>query len=98
MAEQRFQGKCWLSMEGRAHMEHCFDCFSPQIRAAMASSVFNLCPACVADEAILIVGHSIQPRDVDVHTGIRAVANLEHKISAEIGTAIVYGPDHPQAQ
>lgn len=45
------QVKCLIASEGHLWMEHYFDRLPPVVRHRLAESRFNICPACMTEEA-----------------------------------------------
>ncbi len=49
-ADDKYQGLCLQSYDGSKTID-VYDRFSPELRAMIRSSDFNLCPVCVSDIA-----------------------------------------------
>ena len=77
---QRFQGKCYLGDEGHRYMQNNYDELPPETRSRLQSSAFNICSACVYDEAI-------RHREGNF---MAAIDHIEAAVLAE------YGPFGPQ--
>jgi hypothetical protein len=45
------QVKCLIASEGHLWMRGYFDCLPPVIRHRLAESRFNICPACINEDA-----------------------------------------------
>ena len=46
---QRFQGKCFVALEGKDFM-YVYDNMPTSVRERLKNSPFNICPACVMTE------------------------------------------------
>jgi hypothetical protein len=45
------QVKCLIASEGHLWMQHYYDRFPRAVRQRLAASPFNICPACMDEEA-----------------------------------------------
>jgi hypothetical protein len=70
-ASERFQGLCLIAMEGSKTIIK-YDYQSPQVRAMIRNSSFNLCAACVQDMAYFSAHErgSNEPTDRDYKLAI----------------------------
>ncbi len=78
-ADDEYQGLCLQSYAGSKTID-VYDRFSPELRAMIRSSDYNLCPVCVAD-----IAYKFQEKngDIDLKSYRRAIDAMEAKIRCE---------------
>jgi len=86
--EKRFQGVCLISSQGRFHM-HNYDDFPEPIRNRLQHSPFNICAACVSDEAHR---YRFTP-DEGIMAYSLVIEAMERKILQELGP---FGPQQSE--
>jgi hypothetical protein len=70
------QVKCLIASEGHLWMRDYHDQFPKAVRQRLATSPFNICPACM-DEEVRREAHGAQP---SVAAYLAAIAQIERKL------------------
>jgi hypothetical protein len=75
------QVKCLIASEGHLWMRDYFDRFPSAVRRRLAESPFNICPACMSEEAERMAAtQRLKRPTLSVYLGVIAV--IERKLTA----------------
>lgn len=77
MNTDRFQGKCLVNAEGYRFMTGFYDYMPPEAREKLRNSRFNICAACVREEALRLAGDNF----VRIEHYLKAIRNIEAQLS-----------------
>jgi hypothetical protein len=73
------QVKCLIASEGHLWMRNYFDRFPSAVRRRLAESAFNICPACMDEEAHTAAQHRKETKP-SVGTYFRVIEAIERKL------------------
>lgn len=79
-----FQGVCFVASAGHLWMKGYFDYFPPEVRERLRNSPFNMCAACLRENAIIELNDGLITRDY-----LKAIEMFEKQIIAKEGP---FGP------
>jgi hypothetical protein len=73
------QLKCLIASEGHLWMRNYFDRFPSSVRRRLTESAFNICPACMDEEARKAARHRKETKP-SVGTYFRVIEAIERKL------------------
>jgi hypothetical protein len=73
------QVKCLIASEGHIWMQDYFDRFPRPVRRRLAESAFNICPACMDQEAHA-AAHQSKETKPSIGTYFRVIEAIERKL------------------
>jgi len=79
-AHEDRQVKCLIASGGHEWMEGYFDVLPPPVRQRLAASKYNICAACMTEEAMRMASrHGLRRPTIGIYN--EAIAAIERKLS-----------------